>query len=339
MAVDLHNKDLLPSYNSVSTTTTTTTTTIPVKQQNWLALFSGYDSSKSELNSPVESELGSTETDTSSSEAEEEEEEGGGGEEDNYMTELTRQMTHYMFQDDEQSKIWDFAGEQSPPLNTIMGEFEKMKINNNSGSSFTTPIIDHSNQNLGLKPNKVVSDEQIRANEFYRLKQEQVMKQHQSMYKKNHVSVSQNIESKQHPRDFRKVRSFNNNGLSKPQKGQWPAMQQQHTNIVNGSGMRAVFLNGSSSGGTGVFLPRGADNSSVSRKKSGCSTVLIPARVLQALELHFDKVDSTSRSNSPSFPLHRDPLIGGRNNMYVQQEAQMPASNHQDIGLPQEWTY
>ncbi|XP_030464278.2 uncharacterized protein LOC115683804 [Syzygium oleosum] len=48
--------------------------------------------------------------------------------------------------------------------------------------------------------------------------------------------------------------------------------------------MKAFFLGGS--GGTGVFLPCGTGH------QSGCSTVLIPAGVAQALRLHFDRISS-----------------------------------------------
>ncbi|GFP82490.1 hypothetical protein PHJA_000392000 [Phtheirospermum japonicum] len=59
----------------------------------------------------------------------------------------------------------------------------------------------------------------------------------------------------------------------------------------NGSGMQAVFLGGSGPRngppGTGVFLPRPTSDPTDLKKKSGCSIVLMPTRVLQALELHF----------------------------------------------------
>ncbi|CAN1167079.1 hypothetical protein LINPERHAP2_LOCUS27021 [Linum perenne] len=55
--------------------------------------------------------------------------------------------------------------------------------------------------------------------------------------------------------------------------------------------MRAVFL--------GVEI--GTNSSSESRSKSGCSTVLMPGRVVQALKLHFDKIGpSPSPINPPA---------------------------------------
>ncbi|XP_020526619.1 uncharacterized protein LOC18440207 isoform X2 [Amborella trichopoda] len=74
-------------------------------------------------------------------------------------------------------------------------------------------------------------------------------------------------------------------GFSSPA---WIPPQQQ----IAGSGMRAVFLNGTGSrresGGTGVFLPRRAGSPNEMRKKPACSTVLLPARVVQALNLNLD---------------------------------------------------
>ncbi|CAN1167078.1 hypothetical protein LINPERHAP2_LOCUS27021, partial [Linum perenne] len=70
--------------------------------------------------------------------------------------------------------------------------------------------------------------------------------------------------------------------------------------------MRAVFLGVPGRGGTGVFLPAagveiGTNSSSESRSKSGCSTVLMPGRVVQALKLHFDKIGpSPSPINPPA---------------------------------------
>ncbi|KAL8548873.1 hypothetical protein ACS0TY_007946 [Phlomoides rotata] len=70
-----------------------------------------------------------------------------------------------------------------------------------------------------------------------------------------------------------------------------------------GSGMRAVFLGGSGSrngsSGTGVFLPRVATKSVEPKKKSGLSTVLIPTRVLDALELHFNRLSDSAAGGSP----------------------------------------
>lgn len=58
-------------------------------------------------------------------------------------------------------------------------------------------------------------------------------------------------------------------------------VQHQRTQWASGSGMQAVFLGGArsrrGSGGTGVFLPRGAGNSIESRKQ--------PSRFLNCFRL------------------------------------------------------
>ena len=87
--------------------------------------------------------------------------------------------------------------------------------------------------------------------------------------------------------------------------------QQQHhqlhpAHVNGGSGMRAVFLgsNGTgreSSGGTGVFLPRTV-GSNESKRKSACSTVLLPSRIVQVLNLNVEDMSSMSRPNPGSSP-------------------------------------
>eukprot|EP01018_Ginkgo_biloba_P005627 Gb_08953 [translate_table: standard] len=73
----------------------------------------------------------------------------------------------------------------------------------------------------------------------------------------------------------------------------WPPIQ------VGGSGMQAVFLgsngSGRESGGTGVFLPRRVGKGSDSKKKKPAySTVLLPYKVVHALNLHVEYMRSKS---------------------------------------------
>ncbi|XP_065026026.1 uncharacterized protein LOC135583328 isoform X4 [Musa acuminata AAA Group] len=69
-------------------------------------------------------------------------------------------------------------------------------------------------------------------------------------------------------------------------------MQQQQPQP--GSGMRAVFLISPSarreSAGTGVFLPRVGGDTSEPPKKPAYSTVLVPERVVQALNLNLEEM-------------------------------------------------
>ncbi|KAG6544868.1 hypothetical protein Mapa_013558 [Marchantia paleacea] len=66
--------------------------------------------------------------------------------------------------------------------------------------------------------------------------------------------------------------------------------------VNGGSGMRAVFLgsagSGRESGGTGVFLPRCIGGASDHRRKPACSTVLLPSRIVQVLNLNVEDMRS-----------------------------------------------
>ncbi|KAI4383873.1 hypothetical protein MLD38_009667 [Melastoma candidum] len=142
-------------------------------------------------------------------------------------------------------------------------------------------------------------------------------------------------------------------GLSDQRRQQTP-LRSKRAPRNSGSGMQAVFLHGSHSHshstkgsvGTGVFLPPG----------TGCLTVRLPAGIIQALKLHFDRVDQQSLSNSSAKPCsccHRTPLQqdamidnrNGYNNAKQRQRFQIAAalwsqgSISDEEGLPQEWTY
>ncbi|KAI4368875.1 hypothetical protein MLD38_017383 [Melastoma candidum] len=153
--------------------------------------------------------------------------------------------------------------------------------------------------------------------------------------------------------------------------GDWPNLWQQQNLLQSKrdrrssrSGMQAVFLSGShphchstkGSGGTGVFLPSGTWNTQEPTKKSGRSTVLLPAGVIQALKLHFDRMDRQSHSHSNtkqcschcSGPSRKDEMVNDRNgydNARQRRRFQIAAalwsqdSDDSSEGLPQEWMY
>lgn len=110
-----------------------------------------------------------------------------------------------------------------------------------------------------------------------------------------------------------------------------------------GGMMQAVFLGGSGSrSGTGVFLPRAgtvvAPSESTKKKGKGCSTVLIPARVVQALQLHFDK----TAPKVVGVPPLRDLVLNHREGMFSlenHQSTKAATDVQNDMILPQEWTY
>ncbi|MFS7901066.1 hypothetical protein Hanom_Chr00s165565g01826801 [Helianthus anomalus] len=63
----------------------------------------------------------------------------------------------------------------------------------------------------------------------------------------------------------------------------------------------------------------------------GCSTVLVPTRVLQALEQHFNNIESLSPSNLAPQTHHV--------NKEKTQTQEAVAVDHQDSKLPQDWIY
>lgn len=123
----------------------------------------------------------------------------------------------------------------------------------------------------------------------------------------------------------------------------WPMLQPPQKNY--GSDMKAVFLVGPTSkarnSGTGVFLPRAASTSPDVDKKIGSSTVLIPIRVLNALHLHFQNVNSRYHSNGSaslkSYPPHYD--VTPTQEQQHSQTQSHSSNKISEIGLPQEWTY
>lgn len=138
--------------------------------------------------------------------------------------------------------------------------------------------------------------------------------------------------------------------------------QQQPTNA---SGMRAVFLGmpgHRESGGTGVFLPRsrtGSHNNNAlqSNRKPACSTVLLPSRIVQALNLNVEDTLSSPvplpTINAPArrgFPSTAPTwcadahFLNRSDSMEEWPPLQHPSCSPlqevaPDISLPTEWTY
>ncbi|KAJ6408996.1 hypothetical protein OIU84_008650 [Salix udensis] len=353
MAVDLHSRDslFLPSqYNYAGEDSIPAADKKPTNQNGSASLASSDFGSS--LSSPIESELGSTESESD--------------QDDDYIAELTRQMAHHMLRDDDREKTWSFAGWPQSTAWSELGsgqeeetvmvdKFEKFKIKEEeeihkytdnerfsrtslktypAPSSVREPEISPADQ---FQSKQALIENQIR---LYKLKKsEQIVKQQESLYGAKRSTCYKLNEPKL------QVKQFQSKGRARG--GQFTGHQQQHR---TGSEMRAVFLGDTgpisgSGGGTGVFLPRGSGNTSGSQKKPGCSTVLIPARVVQALKLHFDKMGVAAGSNGAIFPVQQDASSGEvRYGLQLQQmksqSPSMPAINcHQGTGLPQEWPY
>ncbi|XP_059667879.1 uncharacterized protein LOC132313214 isoform X2 [Cornus florida] len=240
---------------------------------------------------------------------------------------------------EERIGCYENRGILAPPRRTcpVSAPLKKANPNPNPNTGF------HSNSNPSL------SYQQL---QFEQLRQQQMMKQQQGSVGwgqskgtwQNQVGVVQNRA----PR----------NGSARPlglSSSAWPTLQQsqqqQHPQpqAQPGSGMRAVFLGNHGAkrecAGTGVFLPRRIGTPTETRKKPACSTVLLPDRVVQALNLKLDTMDAQSqfqsrynRSLSPEY----DAAVKYRNNVLMAQELRnvrpQPAVHH-EVRLPQEWTY
>ncbi|XP_010454798.1 PREDICTED: uncharacterized protein LOC104736494 [Camelina sativa] len=259
---------------------------------------------------------------------------------DEYITELTRQMTNYMLQDDEKHQKSRGGGGSGSPQSTLWSPFASGYSSpigpSREPSPPLTPTVETIMTKVDTKPvtipfqsKQALIDDQIRSIQanFHKIKKEKEKE------KKRNEDVLRN-----------KARNYQN---------QLQQQQQQRPK----SGVKAVFVNGlgsrTGSGGTGVFLPRTHGNVVESRKKSGCSTVIIPARVVEALKVHFDKMGVPSTFSSDIPPFHDALLVSMKNKNNKSSSSSrpvqsgspyvvdMPAESHQEpqADLPQEWTY
>ncbi|GMJ12136.1 hypothetical protein like AT3G54000 [Hibiscus trionum] len=304
----------------------------------------------SNLSSPVESVVGSTETDS---------------DEADYLVGLTRQMARYTLEDDfggndsKHNKDWVFSSSpestlcalnsncqsrvSSPPgtwtlVCSAAEEAKRVPMNEESyggfnNKSFLRPPTKKSSRNLPPSGSQLHQSLPSRATQFQQVEQSQVMKQHNAR-----VRGGKKQQHRQHVVLQNSVRG--SNGPNRPSgllPSAWPPLQPQ-----NGSGMRAVFL-GNPTGkkecaGTGVFLPRTAEP----RKKQAGPTVLLPARVVQALNLNLDEINAQPHllsrfyaTESGAVSRHRS----GGNEFAKENKLRQQQGISHEIRLPQEWTY
>ncbi|XP_009596622.1 uncharacterized protein LOC107810532 [Nicotiana tabacum] len=332
--------------------------------------------SHSDLSSPVESVVGSTETES---------------DEDDYITGLTRKMAHSTLE--ENTKGWGLSRSpqstlcgckqgssrgspngpsqaSSPPrmarpevsmdlLYAAAGEVARIRMMEEStglynhikagGGIWAAPPRKTSPVPVGPKNTKPnpgsfnsnqppLSYQQLQVAQFQRLKQQQMMKQ--GGYRQ--FPVNQNQQQVAENRAGNGVKG----SLMNLPNSAWPTLQQSQQQQPNtGSGMRAVFLGNPGPkrecAGTGVFLPRRIGTQTETRKKPGCP-VILPDRVVQALNLNLEAMEAATRPKSNFTPAtyvglsyrHNMAAAQQRRNQRVQQVAMA-----QELQLPQEWTY
>ncbi|KAL3531755.1 hypothetical protein ACH5RR_005276 [Cinchona calisaya] len=201
------------------------------------------------------------------------------------------------------------------------------------------------------------NQQHLKAAQFQQLRQQQMMKQQATSgawgQGKFQLSLTQDMMI------LNRGRIGTALGKSNVSMSAWPTFeqsqrpQQQQPKQPPGLGTRAVFLGNPGTkrrecAGTGVFLPRRFGTPAETHKKSAYSTVLLPDRVVQALNLNLklEAVDATAqpRCNGGLGPDY-DAAAGRYRNsvgMMVQQRRQQKAvvmNEVQEIHLPQEWTY
>ncbi|KAF5176758.1 3-phosphoshikimate 1-carboxyvinyltransferase [Thalictrum thalictroides] len=241
-------------------------------------------------------------------------------------------------------------------LYAAAGQVVRMKLNDETSygrgllgvpqkkpNSIPVPVGKKSN--VGFYSNEALIQQQLQANHFYQLNLKHQQQQQCSAAWGRQTKSTQNVPQQQQqvPSAGRRA-GLGNGRCSRPlglPPSAWPPLQQQNQN-QNGSGMRAVFLNGSGarreSSGTGVFIPLRNGIASESRKKPSCSAALLPARVVQALNLNFDEMGLSG-------PQTRYVGGFGHGNALLSQHQSRSYRSHQpamintEVQLPQEWTY
>ncbi|XP_045807192.1 bromodomain-containing protein 2-like [Trifolium pratense] len=279
---------------------------------------------------------------------------------DDFISELTHQMSRFMLQEDDDHNSFHFSTNPEPweltssPDSTLWSPVSCNQGSSEGSSQEPSPpatpcwktttyeeraISKHNIDHGVLYSHKALIQEQIKAIEVKQHYINDIKKQHQQ----HALSPKQNEEKQE-------IDKKKGNGRNRV----LPRLPRPTPLQIGGGGgggcMRAVFIGGSGSrNGTGVFLPRGGTvvaPSELTKKKQGkgCSTVLIPARVVQALQLHFDKTAAMSRGPKVvDFPPLRDLVLSNRESMYSvdenQQSTKSPNDVQNDMILPNEWTY
>lgn len=168
--------------------------------------------------------------------------------------------------------------------------------------------------------------------------QEQVGRRASARHYQNHYHVNAS-ESHPPPPQWKSGRKYNNRARY--------GSNNSHR-VSGGPGMQAVFLEpgpAQKSCGTGVFLPRGAGADFQPTKKPACSPVLLPSRVVQALNLNVQALGlqiSPRQDQKPNQKHKVDNHVYKKENEDVRDHFHVISqdrSSSPEIFLPKEWSY
>ncbi|KAF5453618.1 hypothetical protein F2P56_028511 [Juglans regia] len=224
----------------------------------------------------------------------------------------------------------------------------------------TTPVSTAKSCYLGLYSNQSIAHNLPQATQFQNARQDQVLSPQPEAsiwgrpdQMKLCWSAQQNLQDPEqiHSRvrntEFKSGRC--GRPLSVPQSA-WPSLHsqpQKQPPSHSGSSMRSVFRGGSGvkrdCAGTGVFLPRRYSSAPDIRKKTGCPTVIVPAKVVQALNLNFDDISGHAQPRfNPGFTFDHDCIKSRANALILSQQRRSlgpEGSLNHEIRLPRDWTY
>lgn len=301
--------------------------------------------------------------------------------EDDFITELTHQMTHFMLQEDDHSfdsshthnsqLSWDIT---SSPESTLWSPVSCNRGSSEGSSQEPSPPATPGKfQDSCWKT--ITTYDVFENNTMKKLNERAISKYNhdyeiESSNKSSNINglssfqtlIQEQIRAIEVKQQQHKISGMKQDHVLSPKKGNgrnWAGRRAiRPSPVQTGSGMRAVYLGGSGSRcGTGVFLPgSGTAASSESKSKStnkqgkGCSavlirpdyvskktSVLIPARVVQALQLHFDKTAALSQSNPPLNA--NDDVVSSMYPLENHRFTTTPTDVLNDMILPHEWTY
>ncbi|CAH2064187.1 unnamed protein product [Thlaspi arvense] len=226
-----------------------------------------------------------------------------------------------------QAAAWDLYCAAAEELARMNINDESYGYNNRSGRGLLDlprkhPLSAAKNPGSGFYNHQSLRYQNLQAIHFQQLKQQQLMKHHRQLMQS-------------------RANSNKNGGSVDLSSSAW----SHHPQRRDGSVMRAVFLGDHTgkrgSTGTGVFLPRRVNHTppatAETREKSTLSTVLVPARVAQVLNLNLDEsvvkpvVRSPASLNDVSWR-QRSNNGGFSSQMKMEQPVSEPR-------LPLDWAY